>query len=164
MQRDRPAFRIGFSVFLCWIMTAGGCAPSRGPGRTPTDPRQAVPADDVDASRAWMPLVRIEPHVRKPAHPVAQEPLSERAAQFIVQATRLTAQQRFTEAAMKLERALRYDPNHPEIHRVLGWLHWRAGNVERAKTHAARALGITTKTLYNKLKAARAADAVGDEG
>ena len=86
--------------------------------------------------------MRIEPRVDKPTHPVAQEPLSERAAQFIVQATRLTAQQRFTEAAMKLERALRYEPNHPEIHRVLAWLHWRAGNVERAKTHAARALEV----------------------
>ncbi|MCH7871359.1 MAG: tetratricopeptide repeat protein, partial [Planctomycetes bacterium] len=46
----------------------------------------------------------------------------------------------YTEAAIELERALRYDPRHPDIHRTLASLHWEAGNLERARSHATRAL------------------------
>jgi predicted Zn-dependent protease len=41
---------------------------------------------------------------------------------------------------MELERALRYDPNHPEIHRALATLNWEAGNVQRARVAARWAL------------------------
>ncbi|MBU0719400.1 MAG: tetratricopeptide repeat protein [Planctomycetes bacterium] len=52
----------------------------------------------------------------------------------------LMQEKRYAEAETELERALRYDPNHPEIHRMLARLHWQAGNVARAEDHAQRAL------------------------
>ena len=97
-------------------------------------------AAGVDASRAYLPLSRIEPVPSRPVRPASLQPLSERAAQQIARADQLVEQQRFTEAAIELERALRYDPNHPDIHQILALLHWRAGNIERARSHAERAL------------------------
>jgi tetratricopeptide (TPR) repeat protein len=94
----------------------------------------------VDATRAYVSLAAIEPRPTKPKGPASLPPLSERASRQIARATQLVEQERFTEAAIELERALRYDPNHPAIHRTLAQLHWEAGNIERARSHAERAL------------------------
>ena len=94
----------------------------------------------VDPSRAYLALSQIEPAPSKPERPVSLKPPSERAWKQIAKAQRLVDQQRYTEAAIELERALRYDPNHPEIHSTLAMLHWQAGNLERVKVHVARAL------------------------
>jgi tetratricopeptide (TPR) repeat protein len=84
--------------------------------------------------------VRVEPTVERPKKPATVAPLSERGAKQITAARRLIDDQRYTEASLELERALRYDPNHFEIHRALALLHWQAGNVERAKSAASRAI------------------------
>lgn len=94
----------------------------------------------VDASRAFADLDRIEPRIETPKRPESLTPLSERAAKQIASAKRLIDDQRYTEASLELERALRFDPNHYEIHRALTLLHWQAGNIERARNHAARAI------------------------
>jgi len=120
------------------LLLASGCAA----GREPRDGggRAATLAPDVDASRALVPSVRVEPTVERPKKPETVAPLSERGAKQITEARRLIDDQRYTEASLELERALRYDPNHFEIHRALAQLHWQAGNVERAKSAAARAI------------------------
>jgi len=98
----------------------------------------AAPPGKTDPARVSVPLDEIQPPVEPPVKPGTLTPLSERSARQIAAATKLIAEQRFTEAALELERALRYDPNHPDIHRALATLHWRAGNSERAEVHAAR--------------------------
>lgn len=105
---------------------------------TITTPAEQM-ANDVDRTRAVMPLHKIKPAIKNPSR-ASIKPLSDQAAQRITKARSLVTQQRFTEAALELERALRHDPNHPDIHSTLAVLHWQAGNNERAKTHARRAL------------------------
>ena len=78
--------------------------------------------------------------MHKPTPPKTLNPVSEQAARHVATALRLIEDRRYTEAALKLAKALREDPSHPQIHRALCRLHWRAGNVERARTHAVRAL------------------------
>ena len=97
-------------------------------------------SSDVDPARAYLALADIPPTVTRPIRPESFTPLSERSARQIATSKKLVAEERYTEAAFELERALRYDPNHPDIHRALAVLHWQAGNGERAQAHAERAL------------------------
>lgn len=90
--------------------------------------------------KALLTLEQIPPSITPPKSNSDIGPLSDRAQQQIVKARTLLAEQRYTEAAIELERALRTDANHPAIHAVLAELHWRAGNIERARTHATRAI------------------------
>ncbi len=66
--------------------------------------------------------------------------LSSRAKTQLEEAKTLAEQERFTEASIALERALRYQPNHPTIHRTLAILNYRSGNFIRAGNHANEAL------------------------
>ena len=97
---------------------------------------------ELKAQRAQTPLAQVTPAVAAPKRPESLEPVSERAAKQLEAAQRLAREQRFTEATLELERALRYDPNHPDIHRALAWLNLQAGNLERARDHATRALEV----------------------
>lgn len=116
-----------------------GCATSGSKtASAPANPPATI-QPGVDPVRARMTLDSLPPTVSPPAR-TAPKPLSDRAAQQVAAAQTLIEQQRFTEASLELERALRYDPNHPTIHRVLASLHWQAGNVERARASAQRAL------------------------
>ena len=137
-RRD-SMYRIAVCALLCpFLLLAAGCA--AGPETRDGGARAATLAADVDASRALVPPLRIEPTVERPKKPETITPLSERGAKQIAEARRLIDDQRYTEASLELERALRYDPNHFEIHRALAQLHWQAGNVERAKAAASRAI------------------------
>ncbi len=118
-----------------------GCR-SGGPVRDASRDGTAPEQPGVDVTRAYLRLSNIEPRIEKPARPPALKPLSERAARQIPKARKLIAEQRYTEAAIELERALRFDPKHPTIHRTLATLHWEAGNLERSRRHAERAIEI----------------------
>ena len=122
------------------VLLAAGCAAGGGPRDGVSGGRGATLATGVDATRAFLPLAKVEPTVERPKKPETVVPLSERGAKQIAEARRLIDDQRYTEASLELERALRYDPNHFEIHQALALLHWQAGNVERAKSAAARAI------------------------
>ncbi len=111
-----------------------GCTAGSGGGRS------GPVAADVDLGRASLPMSKIDPPIEKPKKPASFVPLSDRGVKQIAAAKRLVDEQRYTEASIELERALRYDPNHPEVHRALALLHWQAGNIERARTHAQRAI------------------------
>ncbi len=135
-------YQIVVVALACPIsLLIAGCAAGRD-SRDNVDRRDrtAAFADGVDHTRALVPASQIEPPVEQPGKPEGVAPLSERGAQQIAAARRLIDDQRFTEASLELERALRYDPNHFEIHRALAQLHWQAGNVERAKSAAAKAI------------------------
>jgi tetratricopeptide (TPR) repeat protein len=131
------------SVSIALILFAlSGCAAGPHPADGTLDSRSAEPAPKLDPTRAFVPFSKIEPAVQPPTRPESLKPLSERAAKRIAPAQKLVQQQRYTEAAIELERALRYDPNHPEINRTLAVLHWQAGNLERAKSHVRRTLEV----------------------
>ncbi len=94
----------------------------------------------MNPARAYVKLSEIAPAARRPDAPSPISPLSERAARQLTLARQLADDQRYTEASFELERALRYDPNHPAILRALATLNWEAGNVQRARVDATRAL------------------------
>lgn len=125
---------------LAVVLVAGsGCAAA---GReAPAAARAAGPAGQASAAseRSRLRLKEIGPDLPAPAHGEVEE-LSERAARRVDRATELIAEQRFTEAALELERGLRYQPDHPVIQRTLALLHWEAGNIERARKHAELAI------------------------
>ncbi len=130
-----------YVLFPIWLALATpGCATVSPVGGRSSDSLSTTSPPGVDPSRAYLPLSRIEPVPSTPARPPTLKQLSTRASRQIVKARKLVGEQRYTEAAIELERALRYDPNHPEIHRTLAMLHWEAGNIERAKTHVEKAL------------------------
>ncbi len=117
-----------------------GCGPRNNSAPEPSTPRGVALAPDVDAGKAFQSVTRIEPPVAPPQRPADLPPLSERGGKQIASAKRLIDEQRYTEASLELERALRFDPNHFEIHRALALLHWQAGNIERARTHATKTI------------------------
>ncbi|MCH9002485.1 MAG: tetratricopeptide repeat protein, partial [Planctomycetes bacterium] len=119
-------------------------------------------SSDVDPARAYVALADILPTVTRPIRPESFTPLSERSARQIATSKKLVAEERYTEAAFELERALRYDPNHPDIHRALAVLHWQAGNGERAQAHAERALSINPDDTIAHYYVARRAAQQGD--
>ncbi len=121
-------------------ITPAGCVVIGTSGDLSQSSQPTTGAPEIDPSRAYRSLSEIEPAVSRPVELEALTLLSERASRQIVKARKLVHEQRYTEAAIELERALRYDPNHPRIHRTLAMLHWQAGNLERAKIHVARAL------------------------
>lgn len=117
----------------------------------------------IDPSRAFVAYSKIEPPVEPPVTPQALEPLSKRAARQMTKARGLLQQQRFTEAALELERALRYDPNHPDIHETLARLHSETGNMERARFHVERAIKIDPDNAVAQYLLGRCLASMGDD-
>lgn len=129
------------NIILACILTLHlACQSSNSPQHLAGKTTAYAVARDLDRTRALMPLHNIKPSIQKPTRPSDLTSLSDLATQRIDKARSLVTQQRFTEAALELERALRHDPNHPDIHGTLAVLHWQAGNNQRAKNHAKRAL------------------------
>jgi len=124
---------------------------------------QAAAADDDDAlpPRARLRLSEIEPVPDRPQKPDELKSLSPRAVEQMARARSLTGQQRFTEATIELERALRYDPNHPAVHTALASLYWSADNPQRARANASRALASNPDIAQAHYLLARVA--AGDE-
>ena len=131
LQAWAVALTIGSAVL------GNGCAAT---SRTPTATQRQRLGADVDLARAFLSLAEVEPVPSRPVRPPALKPLSDRASRQITKAHRLVSDQRYTEAAIELERALRYDPNHPSVHRTLALLHWQAGNLGRSRVHVEMAL------------------------
>lgn len=127
----------GHAFALALVAAVSGCAAGHPSGARV---QEADQTQQHLGKRALTPLAQLEPKLSVPAAPEQSKPLSERAVTRLAKAHDLVAQQRFTEASIELERAMRYDPNHPKIHAALALLHWQARNIERAKDHAERAI------------------------
>lgn len=128
--------QLGVWAMAAWVAGCAGAGDRATPGAR-TDP---APTAEVDPKRAYLTLDQLKPAVSLPKPASDAKPLSTRGAQQITRAHALMAEQRYTEAALELERALRYDPNHPDVHRALAELHLEAGNLERAATHVDQAV------------------------
>ncbi len=121
--------------------TTVGCATTAASSQiNPADHVAAEQSNSETTERSHLSLSQIEPAVVCPTSADTLEPLSERAAKQVAKANDLIAEMRYTEAALALQRALRFEPKHPEIHVALAKLHWHAGNLERARVHAAKVL------------------------
>ncbi|MCH7813928.1 MAG: tetratricopeptide repeat protein, partial [Planctomycetes bacterium] len=143
-------------VVACWLpvsatlmaaVTVAGCAkgitdrPGSGSGRQES-------GQAVEARRAGLALGQIEPI--DPAVPPATAtpaPLSARGRRRIDKARTLYGEQRFTEAALQLERALQSDPDAFEVHAELGRVLRAAGSLQRCRTHLQRAVDLQPDNL-----------------
>ena len=136
-----PALRVILTLLVSASVPGfAGCATVGALGGSHRGDRAAADESDIDPVRAHKRLAQIEPAVSKPISAEPVKELSERATRQIAKSEKLAGEQRYTEAAIELERALRYDPEHPRIHRSLAMLHWSAGNLERARTHVTKSL------------------------
>ncbi len=94
----------------------------------------------LNPERAYLHLNELTPAIAPIEAASSLPPLSERAAKRVAKARSLMNEQRFTQASGELDRALRFDPKHALIHRMMAVLHWEAGNTRRARTHAESAI------------------------
>lgn len=94
----------------------------------------------VAPNRAHVALEDIEPPVAVPAAGVEPPALSKRGAGQLERARALRDEQRYTEALRALDRALRYDPNHPDVLRAIALVHLASGNIAQAGASARRLL------------------------
>lgn len=140
---DSRCYLVGATLALVGFAPVSsplGCSATK-PRPAESSPANTSPslAPDVDPARAFVALDQIPPPVARP--PAQQNPpLSERGARQLAKARSLVAEQRFAEAVIELERAERFDPNHPDVEAALATLQWQAGNAERARGHAAAAV------------------------
>lgn len=138
--RQLPGARLVIAFTLAIV--CAGCATTQTNGATSSRGEQTPALTSGDLQKARTPLARIEPSVSKPTAAANIAPLSDRSTRQIATAKELMNDQRYTEAALELEKALRYDPNHPTVQRALAQLHWAAGNTPRAKQHASEAIRL----------------------
>ncbi len=136
--------RLGIGVCIVGTVVPAGLTGCSGPGghRFPPPDAAGSPGPGVDTTKAYLPLSRIAPVPSAPKRPESLPALSARSENEIEKADALIEEQRYTEAAIELQKALRYDPQHPDIYRTLAQLHWEAGNAERARTNASKALEL----------------------
>jgi predicted Zn-dependent protease len=142
-----------------FLLLGLGCAPRVAPVPATIEP-QHVMASDVDPQRAMLLLEQIEPIPLAPPTSTPPAALSKRAAAQLAAAAPMLAEHRYAEAAQELEKALRYDPQHPVPHRMLALVAWGGGNLESVRTHAGRAIELDPNdvTAYYLLGRAAAGD------
>ncbi len=155
--------QIGLALF-CLSVSALSCAaspPAKADAPSKAGGGATVPAE-LDRSRAFLKFADVPPQIEKPKNNGDLAPLPDRAVEPIAASRKLIAEQRFTEASLELERALRYAPGHPEIHASLAMLHWQAGNLERAKTSAGLAIDGNPQSVIGHYILGRCLAAAGD--
>ncbi|MEK6674377.1 MAG: tetratricopeptide repeat protein [Planctomycetota bacterium] len=157
----RLSFRNAVFTTVLIGFSAVGCKVAPRDGIVASDRTTATLAPDVDPTRAFLPLNKL-PSVTRPESPDTLAPLNERAAPLIASAASLASQQRYTEAILELEKGLRFDPKHPDLHRALALLHLESGNMERARTSAQRALDGNPDDAITQFVMGRCAAQRGD--
>lgn len=118
-------------------------AETQAPADAPTDATRDLfgePLPQPDPARAQVPLADVPPPIQKPSRPVEAQDPSDRVQRILDRVSDLRKERRFTEAIIELERAQRYEPDHPVVHRMLAQVQWEAGNAERARTHVEKVL------------------------
>ncbi|GMU20679.1 MAG: hypothetical protein AMXMBFR13_07750 [Phycisphaerae bacterium] len=107
-----------------------------------------LPAD-FDRERAMLALPQIpgDPPAPTKGDPAADAELPRQALRRIEEARRLFAEQRFSETITELERALRYNANSHEAHRMMALACLLSGSIDCARASAERALAIQPDDL-----------------
>ncbi len=103
-----------------------------------SDARGAAAPDPEKASTAYADL---QPPVTRPSAPeTVPPPPPPQAVRHLEAGGKLHDEQRYTEAILELEKALRYDPNNHRVHILLALACQQSGNEGRATAHVERAL------------------------
>lgn len=135
-----------------------------GPGRSGQAPHAGSAGDSPGPAdpRAWLRLDQIEP---TPDWPPTEQPittLSDRGADRLQQALALLAEQRYTEASLQAEKALRTDPQSFQVHRALARMHMATGSTTRARLHARQAVERNPHDAVSRYLLGRLAMGAGD--
>ena len=135
-----------------------------GPGHAGHAPRAGSAGDSPGAAdhRAWLRLDQIDP---APDSPPTEQPitaLSDRGADRLKTALALLAEQRYTEASLQAEKALRTDPQSFEVHRALARMHMATGSTTRAQLHARQAVERNPHDAASRYLLGRLAMDAGD--
>ena len=98
-------------------------------------------ADAPDSEKPSTAYADLQPAVTRPSAPeTAPPPPPPQAIRHLEAGRKLHDQQRYTEAILELEKALRYDPNNHQVHILLALTCQQSGNEGRATAHVERAL------------------------
>lgn len=90
--------------------------------------------------RSRVRFAELTPAVDAPEGEVIESELSSRAQRAVNRAEELRSNRRFTEAAIELERALRFDADSVPVLRLLALTLWQAGDSERARVYVDKVL------------------------
>ncbi len=139
-------FRVPTRLFVVLLLIGvTGCEES-SPSRVSTGRQSAGVSDNTTADleeadrKARLRLARVTPAPKAPdapSTPIAE--LSDAGRRRLERAISLYADQRFTESAVEIEKAIRKEPDHPWLRRQIALAYRAVGNRERARTHLGKA-------------------------
>jgi len=158
--------RLGWALLLGGAVMTGCAAPGR-PAPDPADVALFAPLPEppnLDRRRAQMPLAQIPDDPPAPAPRPGTETLElpRQALRRLEEARQLFAEQRYAEAVNEAARALRYNANIHEAHRLTALACQLSGRREKAKSTARRALELKPDDLACHYVLARLAQKAGD--
>ncbi len=133
----RPIAAGCFALGVLTVCVYSGCTS----GTAPENRKLTAHDPEFDPERARLTLEDIKPDPPPPPASVLPA-MSAPVARRLDRARRLYERNRFTEAAIELEKALRQAPDHPQLHRELAKTLYAAGSIERVRSHLQKALAI----------------------
>jgi len=129
----------------CYLLGCRTPSSNTGPAAVSDTPQPAV---SYDPSRAFLTLDQIKPIPNAPTPPTDPiQDLSPRSARRLARARDLYRRQRYTEASIEIEKALRHEPKHPLLHRELARSLFATGNTERVRSHLRQALAAESDDI-----------------
>lgn len=174
------SFRYNGLLWVCaGAITLTGCGPE-GWAPTASQPADSQPADasqrktpgpfdpiqrpgDYDEAKAKLALDQIADAPAAPGKPTTRPVTPNDAARRRMdEARRLFGEQRFTETIIEAEKALRYEPQLGEAHRLIALASALSGNESRAKASAEKALSLDPDDLACHYLLGRSAENAGN--
>ena len=130
------------------LLVCAGCATTPPESNSRTAGDAGDPNTAFDRARALLTLEQIHPNPPAPQAPAeGVVDLSARGVRRLSRARELYNHQRFTEAGIELDKALRHEPDHPLLHRELAVALRAAGNNERVRSHLRKAVALNDDDL-----------------
>lgn len=156
---ERPAAHRLPAALLLGVFVLAGCAvpPPYSPPPTSTPvpaPEQPGRAPEIETPPAPEPEVVPTPEPPAPP-PVRERTLNPAARALISQAQTQTAAGNYAVAASTLERALRIDPDSPQLWIEMGKVRQAEGNFGQAENMGRKALSLATGDARNQSAAWR---------
>lgn len=157
MKRAELQSSLTLGIALCLLALAGCAVP---PPYSPPAPPAPVPERPAGEGPQIATLPADPPEVTPPPEPLPPPPPRERvlnpaARALITQAQSQTASGNYAVAAATLERALRIEPDSPELWIEMGRVRQAEGNAVQAENMGRKALSLATGDPRNQSAAWR---------